>query len=304
MSLSKRLFCFSFFVRMTSETAKRLLYLSENMFKYIQNDSDSPFSRVFGLSNRSKIIFSSTFTKQTSIDQNTFTESKRTDNDNDKLSKREAILFRKYCQIDKSSSFSSVLSTSNPTQTQIVVSNKTAHRISLSINIFFCVYVVVMIARRLLISAFVTTSSSTTATARTATTTAFSRSIPAFYYVPSRPLVPSITTRTATTSSSRRTMASSSSPSTFEESKNPMGLKQLFDDDSSTYTYLLWDEQTKDAILVDPVDIQVDRDLSEVQSLGLNLIYGWYVYKQKQKNDVYDAGMLRIRSIENRLWLS
>ena len=83
-----------------------------------------------------------------------------------------------------------------------------------------------------------------------------------------------------------------------------MGLKQLFDDDSSTYTYLLWDEQTKDAILVDPVDIQVDRDLSEVQSLGLNLIYGWYVYKQKQKNDVYDAGTLRIRSIENRLWLS
>ena len=66
--------------------------------------------------------------------------------------------------------------------------------------------------------------------------------------------------------------------STSEESPPKMGLKQLFDDDSSTYTYLLWDEQTKDAILVDPVDIQVDRDLDEVQSLGLNLIYGWYVY--------------------------
>ena len=53
-----------------------------------------------------------------------------------------------------------------------------------------------------------------------------------------------------------------------------IGLKQLFDDDSSTYTYLLWDGTTKDAILVDPVDIQVDRDLAAVQELGLTLVYG------------------------------
>ncbi len=53
-----------------------------------------------------------------------------------------------------------------------------------------------------------------------------------------------------------------------------IGLQQLFDDDSSTYTYLLWDESTKDAILVDPVDIQVDRDLAAVNQLGLNLVYG------------------------------
>ena len=45
-----------------------------------------------------------------------------------------------------------------------------------------------------------------------------------------------------------------------------MGMKQLFDDESSTYTYLLWDINTKDAIIVDPVDIQVDRDLKEVQA--------------------------------------
>ena len=53
-----------------------------------------------------------------------------------------------------------------------------------------------------------------------------------------------------------------------------IGFKQLFDDDSSTYTYLLWDQQTKDAVLVDPVDLQVDRDLSEIKELGLNLVYG------------------------------
>lgn len=53
-----------------------------------------------------------------------------------------------------------------------------------------------------------------------------------------------------------------------------MGLKQMFDDDSSTYTYLLWDEASGAAILVDPVDLQVDRDLAAVKELGLNLVFG------------------------------
>jgi sulfur dioxygenase len=53
-----------------------------------------------------------------------------------------------------------------------------------------------------------------------------------------------------------------------------IGLKQFFDDDSSTYTYLLYDQDTKDAIPVDPVDLQVDRDLAEAESLGLTLVYG------------------------------
>jgi sulfur dioxygenase len=53
-----------------------------------------------------------------------------------------------------------------------------------------------------------------------------------------------------------------------------IGLKQMFDDESSTYTYLLWDSNTKDAILVDPVDVQVDRDLAAVSELGLNLVFG------------------------------
>ena len=53
-----------------------------------------------------------------------------------------------------------------------------------------------------------------------------------------------------------------------------MGLQQLFDEDSFTYTYLLWDPDTKDAILVDPVDIQVDRDVAQIEALGLNLVFG------------------------------
>lgn len=63
-------------------------------------------------------------------------------------------------------------------------------------------------------------------------------------------------------------------PGSIIKAGDRIGLKQLFDEDSSTYTYLLWDTNSKDAVLVDPVDIQVDRDLQEVEKLGLNLVYG------------------------------
>lgn len=58
------------------------------------------------------------------------------------------------------------------------------------------------------------------------------------------------------------------------ETSSGLGIRQLFDGDSFTYTYLIWDESTKDAILIDPVDIQVDRDLEVCAELGLNLVYG------------------------------
>lgn len=53
-----------------------------------------------------------------------------------------------------------------------------------------------------------------------------------------------------------------------------MGFQQLFDEESSTYTYLLWDKTSKDAILVDPVDTQVSRDIETANGLGLHLLYG------------------------------
>ncbi|XP_030828593.1 persulfide dioxygenase ETHE1, mitochondrial [Strongylocentrotus purpuratus] len=49
--------------------------------------------------------------------------------------------------------------------------------------------------------------------------------------------------------------------------------RQLFDYQSYTYTYLLADKDTKDAILIDPVIELVKRDLHLVEDLGLNLIY-------------------------------
>lgn len=51
--------------------------------------------------------------------------------------------------------------------------------------------------------------------------------------------------------------------------------RQLFEKDSSTYTYLLADvsHPEKPALLIDPVDKTVDRDLILVQELGVKLIY-------------------------------
>ena len=49
--------------------------------------------------------------------------------------------------------------------------------------------------------------------------------------------------------------------------------KQLFDTESSTLTYLIVDNATKEAALIDPVDTHVDRYLALVQSLGIRLKY-------------------------------
>lgn len=46
---------------------------------------------------------------------------------------------------------------------------------------------------------------------------------------------------------------------------------QLFDPASSTYTYVLHDPTTRQALIIDPVDEQLDRDLAVLQSLGLTL---------------------------------
>lgn len=49
--------------------------------------------------------------------------------------------------------------------------------------------------------------------------------------------------------------------------------RQFFDPESSSYTYLIADSQTKEAVLVDAVLEQVDRDLKVLDDLGLTLRY-------------------------------
>lgn len=52
-----------------------------------------------------------------------------------------------------------------------------------------------------------------------------------------------------------------------------MFFKQLFDPTSSTFTYLIADDETHDAVLIDPVIEQVERDLKLIHEHGLTLKY-------------------------------
>ncbi len=52
-----------------------------------------------------------------------------------------------------------------------------------------------------------------------------------------------------------------------------MKVRQLFDTETSTYSYLLWDENSGEAALIDSVDTQIERDLQLVKELGLDLRY-------------------------------
>lgn len=50
-----------------------------------------------------------------------------------------------------------------------------------------------------------------------------------------------------------------------------MTIRSLFDPDTSTYTYLVFDEVSRRAALIDPVIERVERDLALVRDLGLSL---------------------------------
>ncbi len=73
-----------------------------------------------------------------------------------------------------------------------------------------------------------------------------------------------------------------------------MIFRQLFDKESSTFTYLFGDEATRKAALVDPVVENVERDLRLVSELGLELfiILDTHVHA----DHVTAAGTLRDRT--------
>ncbi|MEO9135300.1 MAG: MBL fold metallo-hydrolase [Casimicrobiaceae bacterium] len=68
-------------------------------------------------------------------------------------------------------------------------------------------------------------------------------------------------------------------------------LHQLFDAESSTFTYVLVDRPTREAILVDSVEQRFDRDISLLRRLGLTLRY--VVETHTHADHVTAAGRLR-----------
>jgi glyoxylase-like metal-dependent hydrolase (beta-lactamase superfamily II) len=72
-----------------------------------------------------------------------------------------------------------------------------------------------------------------------------------------------------------------------------MKIRQLFDQDTWTYTYLLWDEDTKEAAIIDSVKERVERDIKYIQDLGLNLKYSLETHVHA--DHVTASGLLRER---------
>lgn len=73
-----------------------------------------------------------------------------------------------------------------------------------------------------------------------------------------------------------------------------MIFRQWYDAESSTLTYLLADEQTRRAVLVDAVREQVERDLAQLRELELELAY--VLDTHTHADHVTAAGILRART--------
>ncbi|MCY1040772.1 MBL fold metallo-hydrolase [Corallococcus sp. bb12-1] len=73
-----------------------------------------------------------------------------------------------------------------------------------------------------------------------------------------------------------------------------MIFRQLFDAESSTYTYLVGEEGTRQAVLIDPVLEQVERDLRLVDELGLVLTH--VLDTHVHADHVTASGVLRERT--------
>jgi sulfur dioxygenase len=73
-----------------------------------------------------------------------------------------------------------------------------------------------------------------------------------------------------------------------------MIFRQLFDAESSTYTYLIADPASRQAVLIDPVIEQLERDLPLVQELGLKLTHALETHVHA--DHVTASGQLRERT--------
>lgn len=70
-----------------------------------------------------------------------------------------------------------------------------------------------------------------------------------------------------------------------------MKMRQLFDQDTWTYTYLLWDEESKEAAIIDSVKERFERDRDYINALGLKLKYALETHVHA--DHITGSGLLR-----------
>lgn len=70
-----------------------------------------------------------------------------------------------------------------------------------------------------------------------------------------------------------------------------IGFRQLLDQDTWTFTYLLWDLDNREGIIIDPVREQFERDLCLVGELGVRMVYALDTHVHA--DHVTSLGMLR-----------
>jgi sulfur dioxygenase len=72
-----------------------------------------------------------------------------------------------------------------------------------------------------------------------------------------------------------------------------MEFRQLFDRETCTYTYLLVDEASREAVLIDPVMAQVDRDSALLEERGCSLV--WVLETHIHADHITGSAVLRSR---------
>ena len=68
-------------------------------------------------------------------------------------------------------------------------------------------------------------------------------------------------------------------------------VKQLFDRDSFTYTYLIADPNTREGAIIDPVKEKFDRDMQIIEELGIELLYS--IETHAHADHITSAGRIR-----------
>ncbi len=74
----------------------------------------------------------------------------------------------------------------------------------------------------------------------------------------------------------------------------PFVFEQLFDEESSTLTYVIGDVATREAALLDPVDHQIERDLAALAQHGLKLKYTLETHAHA--DHITSSGLLKART--------